>query len=381
MNTRIALKSDIKAIREMWNDYYGLSPNFCDWFFNRAFYSQNSIVAVENDTITASSGFIPYQIKLGDAVADAAYIAGMVTLPEYRTEENTKQLLADTLLAANAKGMPICFLIPHRYDFYEKHGFRTCYSFKQYTITPDMIPAFVVRHKIQRHKINDKVVEALDGVYKQYMEDKNGYILRTDETWRLILEDLIANFGGKIAVAYDGNSQAQGYILYVARDGVMGVYEMAYTSRGAYESLMGYIKGHELNTRKITIKADTENLSYLDFCDNKNPISVYPFVTARITNAQSALEYCLGRYKGNIKLKVIDRLIEDNNRTFNIADGKVTVCDEQYDAAVDIGTLTMLLFGYISINDAKRLGLITGNTSSADGLFRKENNFINMLYF
>ena len=109
MNTRIALKSDIKAIREMWNDYYGLSPNFCDWFFNRAFYSQNSIVAVENDTITASSGFIPYQIKLGDAVADAAYIAGMVTLPEYRTEENTKQLLADTLLAANAKGMPICF--------------------------------------------------------------------------------------------------------------------------------------------------------------------------------------------------------------------------------------------------------------------------------
>ena len=381
MNTRIALKSDIKAIREMWNDYYGLSPNFCDWFFNRAFYSQNSIVAVEDDTITASSGFIPYQIKLGDAVADAAYIAGMVTLPEYRTEENTKQLLADTLLAANAKGMPICFLIPHRYDFYEKYGFRTCYSFKQYTITPDMIPAFVVRHKIQRHKINDKVVEALDGVYKQYMEDKNGYILRTDETWRLILEDLIANFGGKIAVAYDGNSQAQGYILYVARDGVMGVYEMAYTSRGAYESLMGYIKGHELNTRKITIKADTEDLSYLDFCDNKNPISVYPFVTARITNGQSALEYCLDRYKGNIKLKVIDRLIEDNNRTFNIADGKVTVCDEQYDAAVDIGTLTMLLFGYISINDAKRLGLITGNTSSAHGLFRKENNFINMLYF
>lgn len=381
MNTRIALKSDIKAIREMWNDYYGLSPNFCDWFFNRAFYSQNSIVAVEDDVITASSGFIPYQIKLGDAVADAAYIAGMVALPEYRTEENTKQLLADTLLAANAKGMPICFLIPHRYDFYEKYGFRTCYSFKQYTITPDMIPAFVVRHKIQRHKINDKVVEALDGVYNQYMADKNGYILRTDETWRLILEDFIANFGGKIAVAYDSNSQAQGYILYVARDGVMGVYEMAYTSRGAYESLMGYIKGHELNTRKITIKADAEDLSYLDFCDNKNPISVYPFVTARITNAQSALEYCLGRYKGSIKLQVIDRLIEDNNRTFNIADGKVTVCDEQCDVAVDIGTLTMLLFGYIGINDAKRLGLITGNTSSADGLFKKENNFINMLYF
>jgi len=381
MNTRMALKSDIKAIREMWNDYYGLSQNFCDWFFNRVFYSQNSIVVTEGDTITASSGFVPHKIKLGNAAADAAYIAGMVTLPEYRTEETAKRLLADTLLAANAKGMPISLLMPHRYDFYEKYGFRTCYDFKQYTASPDVIPCFAVKHRIERHKINDKVIEALDGVYRKHMEDKNGFVLRTDEAWRLILEDLIANFGGKIAVAYDESSQAQGYILYVVRDGLMGVYEMAYTTRSAYESLMGYIKGHELNVRKITIKTDTRDLSYLDFCDNKNPMSVYPFAAARINNAQSALEYCLDGYEGSIKLQVVDRLIEDNNRTFYIGDGRVSVTEEAYDAAVDIGTLAMLIFGYISVKDAERLGLITGNASCAKGLFKKKNNFINMLYF
>ena len=124
MNTRIAQKSDIKAIREMWKDYYGLSQNFCDWFFNRAFYSQNSIVVTEDDTIAASSGFIPYQLSLGEKSVSAAYIAGTVTLPEYASEAFSRQLLVDTLLTINSKDIPISFLIPHKYSFYEKYGLK-----------------------------------------------------------------------------------------------------------------------------------------------------------------------------------------------------------------------------------------------------------------
>lgn len=379
MNTRIAVKADIKAIREMWNDYYGLSENFCDWFFNRAFYSQNSIVVTEDEDIAASSGFVPYKIRLGNNEIDAAYIAGMVMLPEYRTNENVRRLTADTLLSIEAKDIPISLIIPYKYREYEKYGFRTCYNFKQYTLTPDDIPAFSVRHRIKRHKINDKVIECLSALYTEHTSDKNGIILRSKENWQLILEDLIANFGGKIAIAYDEQENAQGYILYVVRDGVMRVYEMGYTSRRAYESLMGYIKGHELNVGKITIKTSEKDLSYLDFCGSKNPISVFPFVMARINNAESVLKYL--EFDGRVKIQVIDRLIEDNNRTFEISDGEVKIVEESGDIAVDIGTLTMLVFGYIGLDEAADMGLVTGNIGAAEGLFEKRDNFINMLYF
>lgn len=381
MNTRIAVKSDIKAIREMWNDYYGLSQNFCDWFFNRAFYSQNSIVVTDNDEIVASAGFIPYKIRLGNFEADAAYIAGMVTLPEYRTNENVRRLTADTLLAVNAKDIPISFIIPHKYKTYEKYGFRTCYNFKQYTLTPEDIPDFTVRHRIQRHKINDNVIECLSKLYMEHTSDKNGIILRSKENWQLILEDLIANFGGKIAIAYNEESNPEGYLLYVVNDGVMRIYEMGYTSRKAYESLMGYIKGHELNVGRITIKTSENDLSYLDFCDNKNAMAVFPFIMARINNAGSVLEVLSKGFEGNVKIQVIDRLIEDNNRTFEIDNGNIGIVDKSGDIAVDIGTLTMLVFGYISLEEAGKMGLVTGNIGAANGLFEKKNNFINMLYF
>lgn len=381
MNTRIAQKSDIKAIREMWKDYYGLSQNFCDWFFNRAFYSQNSIVVTEDDTIAASSGFIPYQLSLGEKSVSAAYIAGTVTLPEYASEAFSRQLLADTLLTINSKDIPISFLIPHKYSFYEKYGFRICYSFKQYTLTPEAIPGFSVRHRIERHKISPKIIEELNGIYERYMTDKNGYVIRDEEAWKLILEDLTANFGGKTAIAYNKNAEACGYILYVVHDGIMGIYEMAYDDRITYESLMGYIKGHELSVGKITVKTDMNDLSYLDFCDNRNPIAVYPFVMARINNVKEALLECAADIEGTVKLGVVDRLLEDNNRTFCISKDSVEETSEEPEAVADIGTLTMLLFGYISPEEAMKQGLLTGNIKAASVLFEKKNNFINMLYF
>ncbi len=381
MHSRIASKADIKAIRKMWDEFYGYSTNFTQWFFNRAFYSQNSLVVCQDSQLIASSGFIPHKMNLNNDTVDCAYIAGFVTLPEYRSESTEKQLLADTLLSINDRDIPISLIVPHSYKFYEKYGFSTCYSFKQYNITPDDIPAFTIKGSIERHKISDTVIDALNTVYEEYTSDMNATLLRNEENWKLILEDLIGNFGGKIAILKDEENNPSGYMLYVLKNGHFAVYEMAYTTRKAYEGLMAYIKAHDVQVTKITIKAPVNDLSYLDFCDSRNTASICPFVMARINNVRNILEYLSKDFSGNVRLQIIDRLIEDNNRTFAISNSEVIKIDTDCDVATDVGTLAMLVLGYISIEEAKKLNLISGDSSLLKGLFEKKNNYINMLCF
>lgn len=381
LNTRVATKADIKTIRELWDEFYGYSENFTEWFFNRAFYSQNSIVGTDDAKIAASSGFIPYEIKLKDKNLNCAYIAGLVMMPEYRDENNLRQMIADTLLTINASDAPISLLIPHNYKLYEKYGFRTCYNFKQYNITPEDISDFKIRGHIERHRISDKIIDELNDIYEAFMKDKNAWLIRSTENWKLILEDLIGNFGGKIAVHYNENNAADGYILYVIRDGQMGIYEMAYKNRISYESLMGYIKAYDTQVRKITIKASADDLSYLDFCDNRNAAGIYPFVMARINNAGMLLSEISKDFDKSVKLQIIDRLIEDNNKTFLISEEGVTSVEDEADAVTDIGTLAMLALGFISIDEAEKLDLLSGNAQKLYGLFTKKNNYINMLCF
>lgn len=318
---------------------------------------------------------------MNNETVNCAYIAGLVIMPEYKDENNIRQMIADTVLTINASDAPISLVMPHNYKLYEKYGFSTCYNFKQYNIIPEDIPDFKIKGHIERHKISDKTIAELNEIYEIFMEDKNAWLIRSEDNWKLILEDLIGNFGGKVAVHYNDENIADGYVLYVIRDGQMGVYEMAYKNRSSYESLMGYIKAHDTQVRKISMKVSSNDLSYLDFCDNRNAAGIYPFVMARINNAGMILEQISQNADINIKLQIIDRLIEDNNQTFLITQEGVSITEEEADAVTDIGTLAMLVLGFISTEEAKKLNLISKNADVLKDLFNKRDNYINMLCF
>ena len=53
--------------------------------------------------------------------------------------------------------------------------------------------------------------------------------------------------------------------------------------------------------------------------------------------------------------------------------------EEAADVITDIGTLTQLFMGYISVNEACRMNLISGNADFLKKIFGKKSNYINML--
>ena len=56
----------------------------------------------------------------------------------------------------------------------------------------------------------------------------------------------------------------------------------------------------------------------------------------------------------------ISREIQKNNRTFTFSQGDVLAVDDDANVATDIGTLTQLVLGYLSVNEAFSANLIKG---------------------
>lgn len=379
METRQAVPKDKESLKELWENSFHYTKSFNDWYFDNVYKSENTLITYENEKTAASLSIMPQTLVLSGAEVKGAYISGLAVLPEYRNDENMKNLISEAIVSIAQRGYVLSTLIPPDYRFYERFGWRVSYAYKQYDITPSDLPEYRVNHTFEHSKITENTIFELSEIYKSFTADKNAYALRSKENWKLILEDLFMNFGGHCILVKDEEKNAVGYILSIIRDRKMWVYEFAYKTRSAYENIIGYMRAHKLYVDDIAVKAAADDLSYLDFCDNREAVRFCPFAAARITDAKKALEIATANLEESFKIQIIDRLIETNNRTFLLSGADVSETDETADVTTDIGTLTQLFMGYISVKEACRMNLVSGNSQMLKRIFGKKNNYINML--
>lgn len=379
METRPALPKDKEKIKELWENSFHYSKSFNDWFFDKVYEAENTLITSDGDKAAASLSIIPQTLVLSGAEINAAYVSGLATLPEYRSDENMKGLISEAIASVAGRGYVLSLIIPPNYRFYERFGWRTSYAYKQYDVSPSDLPEYRVNYTFEHAKITDNAIFELSEVYKAFVSDKNAYALRGRESWKLILEDLTVNFGGHCIIVRDEEKNAVGYILNIIRDKKMWVYELAYKNRSAYENIVGYIHLHKLYVDDVAIKAPADDLSHLDFCDSREAVKLCPFAAARITDVKKALEIASVNLDEGFKIQVIDRLSETNNQVFALSAGEASRTDEAADVVTDIGTLSQLFTGYISVNEAYTMNRISGDTQKLKKIFGKKNNYINML--
>lgn len=379
MNTRVAAKSDLNTIKNLWENSRG-GGIFTQWFFDKIFYSANAVVAERDGETVACACTVPYVMNLNQNNIDVSYIGATVANPENRIPEVMNTLVADTLGFIAAKDMPMAFAVPDNYKFLERYGFSTCYGYKQYDIAPEALPFYGINGTIMRPKAMDNdVFEMVDSVYRRFTKNKNGYTVRSFENWKNIFDDFYNNFSGRCVIYKNHRDEVVGYMLYVIRDNKMGVYELAYSRREGLEGLIGFIQAHKDTVNKLSLKVPSDDLLYLNFCDSRMAVTECPFAMARITDAKKILKLYKDNAPENLRLQIIDRVMESNNKTFTFTDGDLITIDTDANVATDIGTLTQLVLGYLSVEEAASLNMIKGDVELLGELFKKQTTYVNML--
>jgi predicted acetyltransferase len=133
------------CLKQMWNHCFPQDSNeFIDFYFDKVYKNDESLVYVENNKPVAFLQMIPYSLKIGAKIYSAAYISGAMTHPDFQKRGYMGQLLKASFEAMKENGYDYTFLIPQEewlFGFYEKFGYRRFVSpalkvfqdFKSYT--------------------------------------------------------------------------------------------------------------------------------------------------------------------------------------------------------------------------------------------------------
>lgn len=378
MIIRNALENDSNQVKNLLRYTFGYSESFLDWSIQRKLNKMNNIVVDDNGKIISSAFLVPYTINVRKEQIPCSYLSSVAILPEKKTDDILKETLKAVVDNCDKNNQIVSLAIPNDYKFYEKFGWRTCYMYKQMNIELSSIPLYAIKGQFDRITLAYTDYSKLDYIYNKFVSDRNGYVNRSNENWSAIIEDLIVNFAGNCVILHDTQNNPVGYLMYLMHDDTMMVYEMAYVNRMAYESMMAFIKNHDMQITKVEIKTPMDDLSYLDY-SNMVSMSVYPFMMARVTNIKKALEIQAKDFSNIVNIQIIDRLVSDVNVVYKVENGEVTETTDNPDVVTDIGTFTQLFMGMISIYEASQLELISGDNNKLLGLFYKQNNYINML--
>ena len=345
---RLAREDETKLIANMWDICFDDPPHFIKWNFSRNYSPKNTLVFEENGVLCANMQLMPYTLSLCGRAVPVSYISGVATLPEYRMRGCYKSLQAEAFSLMARRGIPIAILVPFNFEFYEKQGFSAYCDKTVYTLCGRHFK----RGGAHTAPLSDETAARLDEIYRRCTAALNGFVIRSGQDLRLILEDVILNSGGGCVLA-DG-----GYALYRLdkSTNTAEVFEMMCENPCIAESLLGEIGAENF---KITAPRSAFDRGFAE-AESKR------FAMMRIVDVRAVLEILARDFEGDIRIKVTDENIERNNAVFQISRGSVVRVTGHADISVDVKRLAELASGY---EEDKSFG----------GLFKKRENFVNLL--
>ncbi|MCL2838975.1 MAG: GNAT family N-acetyltransferase [Oscillospiraceae bacterium] len=295
MSIRFATPADTEAVKDIWHKCFGDGDPFLSWNFSRNYNPDDTLVWVEKRKIVATLQMQSKNISLWGNAMPGNYIFGIATLPKYRGRGIAWALMIQAFRVAEERGQVVSLLIPFNYRFYEKFDYKMCYKLVKATIKREQSsPGDDYGHTIELREINDETIEILQNIYKKFCEPLNGWIMRSDREFRLILEDVLTNGNGHCVLCRDDmEGEYVGYALGRLENKKFSAYEMACIgSGGKYPIISGifdmFADCHEIEVTSPTYYCDDliSTGGYLDYS------KICPFAMAKVLNKEKFLRIC-----------------------------------------------------------------------------------------
>ena len=390
MNIRYAKPIDKDQVVSVWNYCFEDGEDFVKYYFENVYDENNTIIIEENDEVLSALQLNKYTIDLRDNKYDVSYVVGVSSKPEVRGLGYMKHLMAYTLEELYKNGEIVSLLMAIDYRLYKRYGFDHCYDQIQYNLRTEELLGFRLSSKLRKATFED--AETLSRIYTKAMESLNGYAVRDKAYFNRFIKE-VSSESGYIYIDEENNS----YIVYYIQGDTFFVRELIYNNISSLKSMLAYIYNHNTQCKKTVINAPVDDKIKLIIANLKTcEIKLIPFMAGRVINFEKYIESLnscnIDTQKINnkyIKIKVIDKYINQNNSVFKISvcDNKIKIqrVEEDYDIELDINSITQLAFSYLNtdeiliLNEIDESSLINTQKELLNALFEKRINYIDEL--
>ncbi|HDR4565470.1 GNAT family N-acetyltransferase [Bacillus paranthracis] len=316
---------------------------------------------MEGNDLAAKLHLIPFHIYIGKEKFKMGGVAGVATYPEYRRSGYVKELLQHSLQTMKKDGYTVSMLHPFAVTFYRKYGWELCANLLVCHLTKsDLVMKKQVNGTVKRFN-KENHPEEVEKLYETYAERFSGMLVRNEKWWlRAVYEDLT------LAIYYDENKTAAGYMLYKIEKSKMTVEEFVPLHNEARNGLWNFICQHDSMIKELEMTvSENEQLLYT-LQEPRVKTEIKPYFMGRIVDVEQFLkqyELNWNNVQQELILHITDSFAPWNNVSVRLANYEITIIEEPMDKGIklDINALSTILLGYKRPLELNELELISGS--------------------
>ncbi|HFR4185314.1 GNAT family N-acetyltransferase [Bacillus cereus] len=315
---------------------------------------------MEGENLAAKLHLIPFHIYIGKEKFKMGGVAGVATYPEYRRSGYVKELLQHSLQTMKKDGYTVSMLHPFAVSFYRKYGWELCANLLVCHMTKsDLVMKKQVNGTVKRfNKENHQ--EEVEKLYETFAERFSGMLVRNEKWWlQAVYDDLT------LAIYYDENKTAAGYMLYKIEKSKMTVEEFVPLHNEARNGLWNFICQHDSMIKDLEMTVSENEPLLYTLQEPRVKAEIKPYFMGRIVDVEQFLkqyELNWNNVQQEVILHITDSFAQWNNITVRLANHEITIIEEPIDKGIklDINALSTILFGYKRPLELNELELISG---------------------
>ncbi|MGG3044881.1 GNAT family N-acetyltransferase [Bacillus anthracis] len=315
---------------------------------------------MEGENLAAKLHLIPFHIYIGKEKFKMGGVAGVATYPEYRRSGYVKELLQHSLQTMKKDGYTVSMLHPFAVSFYRKYGWELCANLLVCHMTKsDLVMKKQVNGTVKRfNKENHQ--EEVEKLYETFAERFSGMLVRNEKWWlQAVYDDLT------LAIYYDENKTAVGYMLYKIEKSKMTVEEFVPLHNEARNGLWNFICQHDSMIKDLEMTVSENEPFLYTLQEPRVKAEIKPYFMGRIVDVEQFLkqyELNWNNVQQEVILHITDSFAQWNNITVRLANHEITIIEEPIDKGIklDINALSTILFGYKRPLELNELELISG---------------------
>ncbi|PFD41283.1 GNAT family N-acetyltransferase [Bacillus cereus] len=317
---------------------------------------------MEGEDLAAKLHLIPFHIYIGKEKFKMGGVAGVATYPEYRRSGYVKELLQHSLQTMKKDGFTVSMLHPFAVSFYRKYGWELCANLLKCHISKsDLVMKKQVNGTVKRFN-KENHPEEVEKLYEAFAERFSCMLVREKNWWlQAVYDDLT------LAIYYDENKKAAGYMLYKIENYKMTVEEFVLLHNEARNGLWNFICQHDSMIKEIEMTvSESEPLLY-SLQEPRVKTEIKPYFMGRIVDVEQFLkqyELNWNNVQQEVILNITDAFAPWNNITVRLANHEITIIKEKtIDKGIklDINELSTIMFGYKRPLQLNELELISGS--------------------
>ena len=315
---------------------------------------------MEGNDLAAKLHLIPFHIYIGKEKFKMGGVAGVATYPEYRRSGYVKELLQHSLQTMKKDGYTVSMLHPFAVTFYRKYGWELCANLLVCHLTKsDLVMKKQVNGTVKRFN-KENHPEEVEKLYETFAERFSGMLVRNEKWWlQAVYEDLT------LAIYYDENKTAAGYMLYKIENYKMTVDEFVPLHNEARNGLWNFICQHDSMIKELEMTvSENEQLLYT-LQEPRVKTEIKPYFMGRIVDVEQFLkqyELNWNNVQQEVILHITDSFAPWNNVSVRLANYEIAIIEEPMDKGInlDINALSTILLGYKRPLELNELELISG---------------------